>query len=80
MSEILMRQAFDEYKERIASLQSQLTEALKPKVCRWTTTDGDSFISSCGRVMEEWGGEPDPDVNYCWYCGGKVELMGGDDE
>jgi len=64
----------------IESLQSQLTEALKPRVCRYRRKDrptGDLspryWVSeNCGR-MEGYR----PDRGYCCrQCGGKIEVVG----
>jgi len=58
-----VRQAFE-------VLQSQLAEALKPSVCRWTLKfdDGVYWIMGCVKhPISQWS-------PYCPYCGGKVEV------
>ena len=52
----------------IESLQSQLTEALKPRVCRWRKRG-----TECGWNLPLH----QPDGNFCEYCGG---LIGVDNE
>jgi len=49
-------------------------KAIVDRVCRWTVHNDESITSSCGQTMETWDDDPNPDVNYCWYCGGEVEV------
>jgi len=61
---------FQMVREEIADLQSQLAEALKPKVCRWAQkSDGGVYwIMGCVKhPISQWS-------PYCPYCGGKVEV------
>jgi len=56
--------------ETAESLQSQLAEALKPKVCRWTKTVNEwyPYTTGCEGVRRALL------TNYCSNCGGKVEV------
>ena len=63
---------FQMVREEIADLQSQLAEARKPKVCRWTIHKPGAPIaitSECGHIMERGDGL------FCKHCGGKVEVV-----
>jgi len=53
-------------------LKKDLTEALKPKVCRWTRqvmTGINRYTPECGLSVQMTGSR------YCPRCGGKVEVV-----
>jgi len=65
--EDLQDELIEVLKER-NDLAAQLTEALKPKVCRWRKRG-----TECGWNLPLH----QPDGNFCEYCGG---LIGVDNE
>jgi len=78
---------FQMVREEIADLQSQLTEARKPKVCRWERVYkcgsfyGDYRQRCCGKTIYVATEEqtPLPEVlgyTYCPRCSGEIEVVG----
>jgi len=65
----------------IKRLRSQLTEALKPKVCRWRERMGTGeteHIPSCPQFKKAGISKaylcPSGEM-YCVFCGGKIEVV-----
>ena len=67
----LQNELIEALKER-NDLAAQLTEALKPKVCRWVLWDSyDGWFTGCGgRAVKR----SDNNGNHCQHCGGKIEV------
>ena len=48
-------------------VQRQLTEALKPRVCRWSYETG---VTGCHHLVTAISGDP-----FCPKCGGNIEVV-----
>ena len=64
----------------IARLRRAVEQAAIPDPCEWLQDEWDnSYDTSCGNKYEIIDGTPeDNGMNYCTYCGGKLEAITSD--
>jgi len=66
----------DEYHFPLARAMWDAWQAAKPDPCEWVQDEWDnSYDTSCGNKYEIIDGTPDDNgMNFCTYCGGKLEA------